>query len=208
MFGHDRFNGGCDCPTHVRATTTGSCALQNVTPIFTNSLCVTSLIHLVLISGERYLAMKHTFAYSTGLVTEARLLICSALAWLFSFILHIPLFIDNTVYFVINNSIIVLSLAIIIFCQIMVYREVRRHEKELSTQQVTEQARQHFLKDKKAFKLTAIIVSAGPAQQDFDWEGLNMSQLFFFLWGGVQWHAAHGNLGFSYSQISEGGSRV
>ena len=128
--------------------------------------------------------MKHTFAYSTGLVTEARLLICSALAWLFSFILHIPLFIDNTVYFVINNSIIVLSLAIIIFCQIMVYREVRRHEKELSTQQVTEEARQHFLKDKKAFKLTAIIVSAGPAQQDFDWEGLNMSQLFFFSLGG------------------------
>ena len=36
---------------------------------------------------------------------------------------------------------------------------VRRHEKELSSQQVTEEARQKFLKDKKAFKLTAIIVS-------------------------------------------------
>ncbi len=39
----------------------------------------------------------------------------------------------------------------------MVYRVVRRHEKELLTQQVTEEARQTVLKDKKAFKLTAII---------------------------------------------------
>ncbi|KAL9950937.1 hypothetical protein ACROYT_G043510 [Oculina patagonica] len=39
----------------------------------------------------------------------------------------------------------------------MVYRVVRRHEKELLTQQVTEEARQKVLKDKKAFKLTAII---------------------------------------------------
>ena len=40
----------------------------------------------------------------------------------------------------------------------------------------------------------------GPAQQDFDWGGLNVSQPFF-LGGG-------GNLGFSYSQISEGGSKI
>ena len=140
-------------------TATGSCALQTLTPIFTSALCVTSLIHLVLISGERYLAMKHTYAYHTGLVTEARLLMGSTLAWLFSIIFHISLLIDSTIYFVINNTIIGLSIAIIIFCQITVYREVRRHEKELSTQQVTEQARQKFLKDKKAFKLTTIFVS-------------------------------------------------
>ena len=143
----------------LRKTTTGSCTLQNLTLIVTNVLCVTSLIHLVLISGERYLAMKHTYAYSTGLVTEARLLMGSTLAWLFSIIFHISLLIDSTVYFVINNTIIGLSIAIIIFCQITVYREVRRHEKELSTQQVTEQARQKLLKDKKVFKLTTIVVS-------------------------------------------------
>ena len=139
-------------------TTTGSCALQNATNFFTSVLCDSSLIHLMLISGERYLAMKHTFAYNIGLVTEARLLIGSGLAWLFSLILNIPLFINRTVFFVINNTFIGLSLAIVTFFQITVYREVRRHEKELSTQQVTEEARQKFLKEKKAFKLTAIIV--------------------------------------------------
>ena len=40
-----------------------------------------------------------------------------------------------------------------------------------------------------------------------------MSQPFFLVGGGggrggVQWHAALGNLGFSYSQISEGGSKI
>ena len=140
-------------------TTTESCALQNLTPIFTSVLCIASLIHLAFISGERYLAMKHTFAYSTGLVTETRLLIGSVLAWLFSLLMPIPYFVYRTVFIAITNSIIGLFFAIIIFCQITVYCEVRRHEKEISTQQVTEEARQKFLKDKKAFKLTAIVVS-------------------------------------------------
>ncbi|XP_078361642.1 adenosine receptor A2a-like [Oculina patagonica] len=139
-------------------TSNGSCVLQNLTQIFRSVPCDTSLIHLALISGERYLAMKHTFAYNTGLVTEARLLISSALAWLFSLILQMPLFFKQAAFFVINNLFIVLSIAMITFCQITVYREVRRHEKELSTQQVTEEARQKFLKDKKAFKLTTTIV--------------------------------------------------
>ena len=139
--------------------TTRSCAVQNITKFVTSVLCKTSLIHLGLISGERYLAMKRPYAYNNGLVTEARLLISSALAWLFSLILHIPLIIDRDIFLIINNIFIALSFALIVFCQISVYREVRRHEKQLSTQQVTEEARQKFLKDKKAFKLTAIIVS-------------------------------------------------
>ncbi|XP_078361556.1 uncharacterized protein LOC144645909 [Oculina patagonica] len=140
-------------------TTAGSCALQNVTTYVSMILCDASLIHLALISGERYLAMKHAFAYSTGLVTEARLLTGSALAWLFSLILFIPLFVNMTVFIVLINTFISVSLAMITFCQITVYSEVRRHEKEIATQQVTEEARQKFLKDKKAFKLTAIVVS-------------------------------------------------
>ena len=142
-----------------RKITTRSCAIQSFTKFVMSVLCESSLIHLGLISGERYLAMKHPFAFNTGLVTEARLLTCSALAWAFSLILHIPLIIDRDVFLITNNTFIVLSFAIIVFCQISVYCEVRRHEKQLATQQVTEEARRKFLKDKRAFKLTAIIVS-------------------------------------------------
>ena len=140
--------------------TTGSCELQNIRQHFMTVLSDASLIHLALISGERYVAMKHTFSYNAGLVTEARLLTCSSLAWLFTLILHAVHLTENkTVFFLTKNVFIVLCVTFIIFCQIIVYREVRRHEQQLSTQQVTEEARQKILKDKKAFKLTSIIVS-------------------------------------------------
>ena len=40
-----------------------------------------SFYHLFVMSGERYLAIKHSFAYETGLVTEARIIIASGLSW-------------------------------------------------------------------------------------------------------------------------------
>ena len=120
----------------------------------------TSLFHLVLISGERYLAMKHPFAYTT-IITEARLLIASALAWLLFVILQIPLAVDKTVFFLtIKNVFGGLSVAfIVIFCHVTVYRETRRHEQQLAAQQVTQEAREQFQKNKKALKLASIILA-------------------------------------------------
>ena len=135
------------------------CLLQISTQFMTSLLVNSSLIHLALVSGERYLATKHVYAYANGLVTEVRLLVASGLAWLFSLILHIPLFVKISVFYATNNIFIGISLAIITFCHVTVYREVRRQQKTLSTQQVTEEARQKFLKDKKVFKLTATIVA-------------------------------------------------
>ena len=51
-----------------------------------------------------------------------------------------------------------LCLAFIIFCHVTVYREIRRHEKQIAAQQVTVEAREQFQKDKKAFKVTFIII--------------------------------------------------
>ena len=135
------------------------CLLQICTKFMTSLLVDSSLIHLALVSGERYLATKHVYAYANGLVTEVRLLVASGLAWLLSLILHIPLFLNESVFYAINSTFIGISLAIITFCHVTVYREVRRQQKTLSTQQVTEEARQKFLKDKKVFKLTAAIVA-------------------------------------------------
>ena len=135
-----------------------SCALQVFTMIATNYLVANSLLHLVLISGERYLAMKHSFAYIT-LVTEARLLVASALAWLLSAILQIPLAVDKTVFMYINNTFLGLSVTFIVFCHVIVYCETRRHEQQLAAQQVTQEAREQFEKDKKALKLTRTIIA-------------------------------------------------
>ena len=119
----------------------------------------TSLLHLALISGERYLAMKQPFLYIT-LVTEARLLLASAFAWILSVIMHIPGFIDidPIVFLYFNNAFVALFIAFIVFCHVTVFRETRRHEKQIAVQQAKQEKREQFLKDRKAFKLTTIIV--------------------------------------------------
>ena len=136
----------------------GVCALQVFVMTVANFLIVASLIHLVLISIERYLAMKHPFAYIT-LVTEVRLLFASALAWLMSLILYILVrFVDKTVFLPIHTTLVFLCIAFVVFCHIAVYRETRRHEQQIAAQQVTQEAREQFENNKKACKLTSIII--------------------------------------------------
>ena len=136
-----------------------SCVLQVFTRALSRVGISASLIHMALISGERYLAMRHSFAHFT-LVTEARLLGASVLAWLLSIILYINLAVNDreSVFLYINNVFYGLCLAVIIFCHVTVYREIRRHEKQIAAQQVSVEAREQFEKDKKAFKVTFIII--------------------------------------------------
>ena len=136
----------------------GYCLL-GVLRLAVGSLIDASLFHVALISGERYLAMKHPFAYST-IVTEVRLLLASAVVWLLSVTLQILLFVDKTVLVRLNNAFVGLSLAFIIFCHVAVYCESRRHEQQLAAQQVSREAREHVQKNKKVFKLTSVILVA------------------------------------------------
>ena len=118
-------------------------------PIF----CYASVYHLVLISGERYLAIKHTFTHAS-IVTKIRILFCSALAWIAaaSFLLiglHSP---------VLAFPFVVTAFFSIIVFQILVYKEARRHEKHILSQQVCTEARAKFLQEKKALRLTTMII--------------------------------------------------
>ena len=116
-----------------------------------------SLIHMALISGERFLAMKRLFALLT-LVTDSSLLAASVLAWLLSIIIHIPLAVNKSAFFPIKNIFVGLCIAFIIFRHSAVYREIHRHENQIAAQQVTVKAREQFEKDKKAFKVTFIVI--------------------------------------------------
>ena len=134
-----------------------TCTLQALINAMTGVSVSSSILHTALISGERYLAIRHPFAHLT-LVTEARLLAASILAWLLSITLQIVLVTFKSVFLPIKNIFFGLCLAFIIFCHVTVYREIRRHEKQIASQQVTEEAREQFQKDKKAFKVTFIII--------------------------------------------------
>ena len=119
-----------------------------------------SLLHLALISGERYLAMKHCFAYPT-LVTDARLLVASALAWILSIMLYSTQVLFRkaaTVRLRLENALVFVTSAFIAICHITVYRETRRLQHQMASQQVTDEARENFQRNTKALKLTSIII--------------------------------------------------
>ena len=112
-----------------------------------------TVFHLFLISGERYLAIKHTFTHAT-VVTKARLIISSTVAW----IAAILLFLISS-YLAISLAIgIVTILSSTVLIQVFVYKEARRHEKRILSEQVSLEARANFKQEKKALKLTTIIV--------------------------------------------------
>lgn len=65
------------------------CLLLVVTRVGLRALCTVSVLHLALLSGERFLALSLPFAY-TNLITTKRLLFASVLTWCTSLIYIFP----------------------------------------------------------------------------------------------------------------------
>ena len=100
-----------------------------------------SLYHLVLLGGERLMAMKCTFKHRTS-ITISRLLTASFIAWSLSILIHVlSLPYSKAVILPVSNSFIRLSVAFIIFCHVTVNREVRRHGQRIAAHQITQRAR-------------------------------------------------------------------
>ena len=116
-----------------------------------------SLTHLALISMERYLAIKQPFIYDT-IVTEAHLLFASTLAWLLSIFLQISVVFGKTLYFTMKTTCQIVIVSFTILCHLSVYRETNRHQRHVAAHQVTKEAREKFEKDKKALKITSIVL--------------------------------------------------
>ena len=151
-------------PTFIAMITTvvqsksGFCALQtDFIRHCAGCLVSASLTHLALISTERYLAIKQPFIYDT-IVTEAHLLSASTLAWLLSVFLQISIVFGETLYFTMKTTCHIVIVSFIILCHASVYRETNRHERHVAAHQVTKEAREKFEKDKKALKITSIVL--------------------------------------------------
>lgn len=116
-------------------------------------LTLSSLFHMVMINLERYIAIKHTLQYTT-IVTEVRLIYLSVFLWIMALVLTLLIS-----FFSITRIIsVITALAIIVFCQVVLYREARQHEKEIANQQVSVEVKQKKLKEKKALKTTTTIL--------------------------------------------------
>ena len=135
------------------------CWILAATETLGRILCRASIIHLVLLSLERHIAIIHPYVHHTE-VTRSRIVAVSVTAWIVNFLLHVPEFFDPGLALRIVNSLLLVYVAMIIICQVSVCREIRRHEKLIAAQQVSREAKERFLKDQKATKITTAIVIA------------------------------------------------
>ena len=97
-------------------------------------------------SAERYIAIKHPFRHETQ-VTEVRIIMASALAWATAIILYTVGLSPSVILIVYETLLIILS----IYFNVSVYKEVRRNEKQIAANQVSVEAKEKFLKKRKAF---------------------------------------------------------
>ena len=139
-------------------TTAEACSLQTAVKFFAHFFMFASFIHLFLITMDWCIAITRPYVYIQS-VTKARVLIGTALAWTLTVIIHIVFFIDHGLFEVINSVLVSALIAIILLCNVIGYREARRHEKQIASQQVDAATRGNFLSQKRAFKLTLTIIA-------------------------------------------------
>ena len=114
-----------------------------------------SLLHLLLMSGERYLAIKHPFAYENGLVTEARIIMASGMAWMCAAIVY---GIKTSILREIGVFCISAVISTVVYCHVVIYKEVRRNTQQIIANQVSLAVKEKLLKNKRAFNTTVVIV--------------------------------------------------
>ena len=135
-----------------------SCSLQTFTSPAVGCVFSTTLIHLVLLSGERLIGYEiHFQAYKfhhhisfTGRFLYGLVVISNIHVCIFPF--------HRIAFLAVSSSLITLSIAFITFCHVTVFCDVRRHQRQIAAHQVTQEAREHLARAKKAFNLTFTIV--------------------------------------------------
>lgn len=131
------------------------CTITHVSLITTSICFLSSMHHMVLVSAERYFAIKHPFTHETQ-VTEVRIIMASALAWAAAVIIYTVARPYAAIVLVSEALLIVLP----IYFNVSVYKEIRRNEKQIAANQVSLEAKEKLLKKRKAFYTTVIVLMA------------------------------------------------
>ena len=138
------------------------CQYHKLTNLLVLCPIFASVLHLALISVERFVALKYTFRYIT-IFTGFRLKIAVVSSWVFAFFPAIIRSLSKDLGFisnVVSVMVLFLNILLIFFCHLSVYFVTRRHEKQIQCEQISLQAAADFAKEKKALKTTRIIIMA------------------------------------------------
>ena len=156
-------------PLHIASSvllfegkTDAFCSLFNKSNVLTRKCIPASLYHLFLISLERYIAIKHPFTYENK-ATKGRIIIASGLAWAAAVLLQIEQLLNADSQLSIRVALYLPPLLLfpaIIYFNVSVYKEVGRNEKQIAANQVSSEAKEKILKNKKALYTTTIVLLA------------------------------------------------
>ncbi|XP_027051902.1 sphingosine 1-phosphate receptor 2-like [Pocillopora damicornis] len=119
-----------------------------------------SFFHLMFVTFERLIAIKFTMQYS-NIITDNSMKRAVLVAWIISFIFGVFDVIEWDL--VLRSLSGVLTASCIIFLSVayfIMYRETRRHQEKIKTQQMPQEEVERFTKENKALKTTLYVVGA------------------------------------------------
>ena len=140
-------------PLILNGETEVFCNLVEIAKVITAKCLIASFLHLFLMTAERYLAIKHPFMYENQ-VTEIRIMIASGVLWVAAIILPLNFFVTLLTVSLISF----VFFPLMVYFNVAVYMEVRRNERHIATNQVSLEAKEKLLKNKKAFYTTIIVL--------------------------------------------------
>ena len=113
-------------------------------------------------SAERYVAVRHPFTYENH-VTELRIIVAFGLAWVIALLFpNEDVLATNTDF--VSNFVVFIVVPVLLYFPAMIYfnrviyKEVRRNEKQIAANQVSLEANEKLLKNKKAFCTTTVVL--------------------------------------------------
>ena len=132
--------------------------------IFLRFLSICSLPHLVLVTGERLIAIKFTMRY-TYLVTKRNMKLAVFTLWVFLTLWEAFLRLITDKAVLVKLRLRFLIAFVMTFCVLFIssayailYRETLRHRKMIKTQQLSQEEVVRFLKESKVLKTTVFLV--------------------------------------------------
>ena len=147
------------------------CSPEKALMVIITMVAFASFTHLVVISIDRYIAIKYPLRYQ-DIVTETRIIISVVLAWVFTLLMTINelalALIDSesiySIYSQVNTliEIVIMTLftAAVLWSYGYIYSETRRQVKRLKAEQLPQEEVQRIKKNRKAASTLAIILIA------------------------------------------------
>lgn len=108
------------------------CALDAAFAYLNVVCCASSILHLVLIAWERYIAVKHALRYKV-IVTNKKIILGTIIAWFIALVFGIRVFLGEALFIyrmVILSPLITFSLSIV-YCYTIILLESMRHRRQI-----------------------------------------------------------------------------